>query len=343
MSAWLVTSALVGSLMGAPPVADPASPGDASSTAAAPASSEDHRVVLLPLEVEGPLADSWRGELGEALRQGLADGRLLVVHVPAGEGDDACREASCLTALSRRAEAEGVVRARITVVDRDYDVVIELLDASGATVATSEEGCSVCGMAEVVALVRGQAAALRGRLMASVLQDPVLEIRSRPSGAEVWVDGTSIGITPLRHPLPAGPHVIELSARGYSTEVRRVEAAAGVRETLDVVLLPDQAPRRRRRIAGWSLGGVGVAAVGAGAVLWGLDSRPAPGARCSGDNVDAGGRCRYLYDTRTLGIAVTSVGVAVVATAVGLLVSGRRARPARAAWRRHRVIGLVLR
>lgn len=323
MRAWLTTPALLAALLGAPS----ASASTTSAEPPEPAAEQDAlRVVLLPLEVEGTLAESWRGELHQALRRGLADGNMVVVSGPQGEALEDCRETSCITATSRDARAEGVVRARIAVVDRDYDVVIELLDSGGETVATSEESCAVCGMAEVVALVRGQAAALRGRLLASTLDDPVLEIRSTPPGAEVRVDGTLVGTTPLRHQLPAGPHRITLDARGYSTEVREVEAAAGVRETLEVELHTDDDPRRRRRIAGASLTGVGAGATVAGAVLWGLDSRPAPGDRCRGSNVDPQGRCRYLYDTRTMGIAVTTVGVALVATGVGLLISGRRRR-----------------
>ncbi|MCA9705294.1 MAG: PEGA domain-containing protein [Myxococcales bacterium] len=339
MTPWLAAATLAGALAGVVPVAVTGA-GDRAVGESPASGSGEPRVVLLPLEVEGPLADSWRGELHQALLRGLADGRLAVVPEPEGS-TDGCREPSCLAVLSQAAGAEGVIRARIAVVERDYEVVIELLDARGTTIATSEEGCSVCGMAEVVALVRGQAAALRGRLIARTLEDPVLEIRSTPPGAEVRVDGVQIGVTPLRRSLSAGSHRVELSSRGYATEVREVDATAGVRETLDVTLLVDDAPRRRRRIAGWSLGGVGLGAATAGAVLWGIDSRPATGERCRGDDIDAAGHCRYLYDTRAVGIAVLAAGVAVLATGVGLLVSGRRARPARTA--RRRAIGLVLR
>ncbi|WP_105254044.1 PEGA domain-containing protein [Pseudoalteromonas sp. T1lg75] len=53
--------------------------------------------------------------------------------------------------------------------------------------------------------------------------DGVLELASIPSGAEVYVDGKSMGKTPLRQALTGGSYALELHKPGYQASVENVE------------------------------------------------------------------------------------------------------------------------
>lgn len=64
-----------------------------------------------------------------------------------------------------------------------------------------------------------------------------LSINSLPQGAQVQVDGTSLGSTPLALPnLAAGQHTVVLSKAGYTMESRNVVIQSGTRAALSVSL-----------------------------------------------------------------------------------------------------------
>ncbi len=282
-------------------------------------------VLVLPLEVQGPLAESWRGEVKAALVDGLSDGRFAPRSLDE-QAVQGCRAAACLAGLAQQGGASHLVRTRLVVEDRDYAVSIELLDAQGEVLAASEESCSVCATTEVVALVRRQSAALRGRLETRTLTPPVLEIDSDPPGAEVFVDGVRVGLAPLEVTTTGGTHRVEARMPGRPLHGLEVVATDGIHVPVTFALELDAASRLGRgwRLAGITTGAAGLGTVAAGAVLWGLDSRPAPGDRCQGTNIDAQGRCRFLYDTRTAGIVLVSVGAVAVIVGASLWIVGRR-------------------
>ncbi|MDP2311223.1 MAG: PEGA domain-containing protein [Pseudomonadota bacterium] len=60
----------------------------------------------------------------------------------------------------------------------------------------------------------------------------ILKVRSNVEGAEVWVDGAALGVTPLTKYLAAGVHQIRVVADRHDPFVRRVEIVAD--KTLDV-------------------------------------------------------------------------------------------------------------
>lgn len=66
----------------------------------------------------------------------------------------------------------------------------------------------------------------------------IVRVTSPVGSAQVYVDNEPVGFTPVTRYLPAGPHVIRVTADGYDPFVRRVEVVADT--TLDVAaqLLP---------------------------------------------------------------------------------------------------------
>jgi hypothetical protein len=295
------------------------------------ASSEpEPSIVVLPLRIDGELPEARRQELETALRRGLERAELELVDAAATD----CNTIVCATEVARAAKADYAVLPRIAITRRDYDLVIEVIDArQGKVVASSAEHCEVCGIAEVIELVDTRAAALSARLQALRLGAPVLVFESTPPGALIHIDGDVVGETPLQRVVEAGAHRVGAELSGYVPETREIDAVPGVHSTIDFELTP--IPRsvrfRRLRIFGWTAIGVGAAAVLVGGPLIAVHGRENE-VVCSGANVDPRGNCKYLHATRGPGIAVTVVGAALLATGIGILIGTRdkRKSPGRA-------------
>ncbi len=112
---------------------------------------------------------------------------------------------------------------------------------------------------------------------------PELRILSTPSGAKVSVRGEVLGETPLRTALLVGRHELSLEAHGYQTKKLQVNMQAGTAVKLDERLArararrPTPAPveplpeaRGSLRPWAWTSFGVGLVAVGAAGVFYGL-------------------------------------------------------------------------
>jgi hypothetical protein len=54
-----------------------------------------------------------------------------------------------------------------------------------------------------------------------------IQVLSRPAGAQVFVDGRLIGVTPTSLDLPAGNHAVRMYLAGYRAWTTNVEVLAG--------------------------------------------------------------------------------------------------------------------
>ncbi len=290
------------------------------------AKADDVKVVVLPVYLDGELADSWRAQLQRGVAEGLRRGGHGVVEPDAvlrTRPDAAsCRDEACAAAIADALDGDYVLRTSIAIEDRDFAVRLELLEgATGAVVAETGESCEVCAVPEVAQLLAEHAAIVGAKIDALDRAPPVVEFRSRPAGALVYLDGELLGRAPVQHPVPVGRHRVRAQLRGHLTLEQPLEATPGTRETLMFELAPT--PRRERlRPWGWALLGLSVPIAATGVTLLALDERPYR-RRCSGDYVDALGNCRLRYDTLTGGIVGTSVGVAGLVAATTLLVLSR--------------------
>jgi hypothetical protein len=219
---------------------------------------------------------------------------------------------------------------KVRVVERDYTITIELLDAaSGKVLATVEQTCEVCGVHEAAETLGGVTATIGSKLDAVQLGPAVLEIRSTPTGAVIEVDGEPAGRAPVERELEEGEHWISARLEGYVTQRRQIRAVPGVREGLDLELsaVPVDAPTRpsRTEIAGWTLLGIGSAAIVTGVVLIVLEERPNR-LQCSGDDVDPLGNCRLRYATLEPGIGTAAAGGALVIGGLTMALVARKRR-----------------
>lgn len=70
----------------------------------------------------------------------------------------------------------------------------------------------------------------------------LVTVRSTPDGARVWLDGRSVGETPLTlEGVDAGAHVVRLERQGYATVFRRFDNADGSKGEVTVSLPDDGA------------------------------------------------------------------------------------------------------
>lgn len=279
---------------------------------------------MLPLVVEGELPSSWRAQLARRLREGLERGGRPIVDAKATAP---CTDAECIRALGRDTGARWIVRARVTVRDRDFDVALELLDAnSGTSLTNSSARCEVCAVAEVGDMLADRAAVLDRNLDALLRAPPVIRFESVPPRALVWLDGELVGTAPVERTVEEGRHRARGELDGYLPLELQFDALAGTGDTVTLELSPK--PRRAGRRAGWALLGIGLGGLAIGTPLVALHGHPYR-ARCSGNDVDTDGNCRFVYGTRTGGAVVLAIGAAALVTAVVLLATSRKRGAAR--------------
>lgn len=295
-----------------------AAPGEGAAT-----------VAVLPLQVEGELSPADRESLTNELVSGLERGAFGVVGpaavLSASPKADGCAKAKCFAAAASDTGATHVLRARVTVVDRDYTVAVELYDGrTGESLAKTDESCEICGITDAGNLMETAAATLRTKLDALAKGPSTLSIVSEPEGAEVRLDGEIIGVTPMERPVVPGKAVVRVSKEGFIGIEREVELVEGVAESLTFELekVPSRLPSRPW---GWVSLGLGVAALGAAATfaVFGATERE---YKVGGDtenncyeNEDENGNCKFVWNTEWhalgLGIAggaLTTLGIAVL-------------------------------
>ncbi len=268
------------------------------------------------------LADQIAAQLHSGLQRGRV--RVLDLAAVARASGEPCDD-GCLRRLRTDLGADFVLRATVTLVDRDHVVRLELVDNHTRTaVAHREATCELCGLDELRTFVADQVSRLAGVVDDVVHPPPRLHLESFPAGALVYLDGRLSGMTPFDEPVPEGAHVVRLTHEGHITEELPLTSSRGVDKRMHVNLrrTPETAKARR---GGFALLFTGLAAAMAGVTLLGLDGQPVRG-RCTGVDVDLAGHCRYRYDTDLGGATLLAASAALAVGGVFLLVpaSGQR-------------------
>jgi len=303
-------------------------PGGASGSAAVPTAPQPAALVaaILPIEVtEGSLTDVDKQTLLEAATKGLERGAFSTLSgeriAAVAAGDGACESKRCQRALRDELGATHAVRVRVARKDRDYEAELVLIDLSeGRSLATTREGCEICGVADVQSLVEAGAATLAVKLDALASGPATLQVSSEPDGAVVTVDGEVVGTTPLKIPVIPGKQIIRVSLDGYIAVEREVTFVEGVSETLEVGLekLPSRLPGRAFGASMVALGASGLGTGLAFTFLHGEENRLA--CSTADGTQDRDGDCKYLWDTKRVGASVGIVGAGLLTAGIVILV-----------------------
>ncbi len=340
--AWLSPPLGVSGARSPDPVEDPATAETDVPEAPAPEAPEASegledptaKAAILPLTVTGELSEADQQALTDELVEGLQRGNFGVIvptDVAAVSPDAAeCADAKCYTRIASATSATHVVWAQIEVEDRDYNVVVQLIDgATGSVMASSQEGCEICGIADAGNLVASAAATLRTKLDALAKGPSTLTVVSDPVDAVVTIDGDLVGTTPLDRPVIPGKHVIRVTKEGFIAIEREVTLVEGVQESISFELekVPSRLPKRPW---GWASLGVGIVGLGGGLALTFIhDQDFKAGGGCSGQEKDTDGNCKFLWDTKWYGISAAVAGAALTTLGVAILLNTAGNRPKR--------------
>jgi len=287
--------------------------------------------MVRPLEVDGDVALGWRESFSEGLERGLA--RKEAALLPIGDASCGDEDDACWRRAAQDAGAAFVVRARVTKTESDYALSVALVAVdSGEEVAHTEQQCELCGLADAGTLLEDMAGTMAARIEALANAKAVVLFESTPSGATLFVDGAEVGPMPLSRELDAGTHQAEAVLKGHVSQRRSFETETAVDQTVrfELAAVPKQKNTFVRPL-GWASLGVGVAAAAAGGVLVAIDEDPIT-SRCSGDNVNSVGVCKFRRDTLVGGATLIAVGAAAVVTGVVLLVRSRKRTSQTARW-----------
>jgi len=237
---------------------------------------------------------------------------------PAGCADDACASEAM-----QSTSAAAVILLSVEQHDNVYAFVLEARAADGAVLGRVEDVCEICGEDEVAELVE-----LRAGSMSELLESARLgtvHVVSEPIGAEVVIDGATVGFAPIAVELPPGTYAVQLRKPGFVDDRKSIEVVGGVDSRVGVTLLRQPNPSVRPRgwfIAGGVATGLGVAGLAAGIPLVLIDTDPYE-RNC---RADPQGNCAKLYDTMGAGASLTTAGAIGVGAGTVMLLLGRRHR-----------------
>src|SRR5690606_30334877 len=156
------------------------------AVAAEPTEDSGATAAVLPLVESGDaLPEADRQMLTQELVEGLRRGDFEVIGPDeveaASPGSQGCNEASCYQEIAKATNATHLVRARVQVADRDYRVDVNLIDGkSGTSLATTDESCEICGIADAGNMIATAAATLRNKLDALATGPSMLNVVSSP-------------------------------------------------------------------------------------------------------------------------------------------------------------------
>ena len=343
-----------------------------AADASDPATS-DPAILVWPPELAGIAGEQAAASIRAALRAGLTRADLSPIDAGSAAGD--CSDPACRGAAAQAGGADYLVTLQVRAIDRDFEVRVQLVDAATGESRELVEGCSICGLEDACALVESLGARLGPMRRAAVeeaaarrlqeqalLQQPRLRVRSSPPGADIYVDGQKIGVTPLEQPLAVGRHTVELRRADYLVETREVNLSRGIVSDLSIPLradgkLPPSARSRALLISGSALIGLGVgglAVMGAGLGRGAAAERDgaAKASELTEDGVTGLERTDALADLRargqqanTMALVGAVVGGVLLIAGVSLAVvstSNRARRLAVAPWGHLRGAGLSL-
>lgn len=234
-------------------------------------------------EIVGRLDGLLRMELGRLVAEAMPSPREIAQLVQGSPELRECTgEVSCLVTAGRNLKVDQIISGNVGGLAGSYVLNVKMVDvARGEEVRRIQE--TISGRPdELIEAVRVAAY----RLVAPERLRGALEVLANVSGAEVVLDGESLGKTPLppRHGLAVGEHTLRVHKTGYTDSVQTVKIR--LQKTARMVVTLQAPPRRAGRPAKpqavipwytrwWFWTAVGVAAAGFGAALgYALSSRP---------------------------------------------------------------------
>jgi hypothetical protein len=245
----------------------------------APAKPKTHRAIVPDFVLAGAAHPDLGRVLSDAAAQGANDAPdlqpLAQSEIVALLGVErtkvmlGCAEDACMSEVAGAADADRVVAGSLTLLERTALLTVRYVDARkartlGRTTATLLDATQ----AELVDAARRLAhEAVTGEKLDTT---GTIRIRVDRKGADVTLDGRSLGESPISGPqrVQEGPHTVTLQKAGFVRWSSTVGVTAGREATVDADLVPLQllteAPRSRLWTWGWASSGVAAAGIASG-------------------------------------------------------------------------------
>ena len=263
---------------------------------------------LQPLGTEQEIVDRLeellRAEVGRLEGVKLQERAITVKAVPqSDEASAGCNTEICLAQIGRACQVDELIFGTVATLGDSYVLDLKLIDVAKKQERRRESTTLSGDQAVLIEGVRGLAI----QLVAPELFVGSLELRLEKPGAEVYIDGTLVGSTPLQtvSGITPGKHALKIVLTGFKdfdrfVEVRHdrttivnvalsgdtidatIEAKAGTAEPEDapVLVVTELAPTNEEPeanplesplfLSGLAVGGAGLllAAVGVGAAIY---------------------------------------------------------------------------
>lgn len=265
--------------------------------------------------------------------QVISEGEILqIIEMEQTRQQIGCEAMSeCLAELAGALGLSLAVSGALTRVGKDYLLTLILTNTLEAKVMSRQR--RQVSRAEDLP---DETASAVGMLVRDLLEEQSGELRltSAEEGANVLVDGSLIGVTPLNpQQLTGGPHQVQVIKQGFINWGKDIYVRKSEPVALETVLVPSQdfiddyvAGARLWRISAWISGGLGVAsaAFAIGGYAWNaergsslnqristqgctVDATPLPAADCDALNAEGSG---------VRGFHGAIIGMSIAATAL---------------------------
>jgi hypothetical protein len=229
------------------------------------------------------------------------------------------RDGACCEALARRYGVDYLLDVRLKPEGSDWRLEAQLRDMQiDDTTGSATPTCPGCTV-DKVALKLGETAT---QLLSQAAARPrgTLEVSSTPAGAELFVGGRRVGVTPYQHAMWAGPYAIELRQPGFRPLQQSVEVGSDKPTQLALSLEPEEsapkppptvAPKlREKRRPIWRIA-AGAGAIGAGVLLIGFGAAGlVANNTCVVDDAPPD-MCPRAYNTLGVGAGLLGTGSAL--------------------------------
>lgn len=221
----------------------------------APSLVSARSALLLEPTFDGPMLGAEKDALLAAVRDALRTQQLDTIPPSDLEATLAaepqlkdCYTELCFERLGRLMASQLVLRYRVKVnqpagksTKAEWRLNVELVDVDiGAFGARITENCSACNDTQAADQLGDMVK--RAIFQSASLPRGTLEVKSRPSGSTVFVDGTELGITPYKRAAFAGKHKLVLRHTGFRSEQVETEVKDGEKQHVEVTLNPGQDP-----------------------------------------------------------------------------------------------------
>jgi hypothetical protein len=214
-------------------------------------------------------------------------------------GDERCAREAFEVDGSTRVMVFAVIEATGAGSSRDVAVTAYWL-RKGQETRAERRFCEKCSEADLRAAADDLMRTLAGSDVATVGR---LRLTSTPVGAKVLVDGSTVGVTPLDYDLAEGDYDVSVVLDGHDRETRRLAIRGGETTRAAVPLAPSR--DTGRGLLPPVLGGVGLAMLVTGGVLFAIDEDPSPTAP------------PQIRNTGPAGVALMAAGgAAIIAAAI---------------------------